>query len=180
YYRSHEDIKVLYYRADADNYDIILNLLRIVEDNYTNYIVESIQRLVDEKFDYSSLANNFSDNFSAIEEYTNKLFSTNDVAEIKNVFYLGTGRLSSQRYFQKQGLRQLKDYERREVLALFLNILSKTGRFIIFCIDEVEKIAEKRVKTRFSHFLTSLRELIDLSNKIKGHYLILALTDAVG
>lgn len=180
YYRNHENIKVLYYRADADNYDIILNLLRIVEDNYANFIVESIKKLVDEKFDYSSLANNYNDNFSAIEEYTRKLFSTNDVTEIRNVFYLGTGRLNSKRYFDKQDLRQLRDYERREILALFLNILSQTGKYIIFCIDEVEKIAEKRVKTRFSHFLTSLRELIDLSNKIKGHYLILALTDGVG
>jgi len=68
YYRNHENIKVLYYRADADNYDIILNLLRIVEDNYTNYIIESVKKLVDESFDYASLANNYNDNFSAIEE----------------------------------------------------------------------------------------------------------------
>lgn len=178
YYRSHENIKVLYYRADADNYDIILNLLRIVEDNYTNYIIENIKKLVDENFDYASLANNYNDNFSAIEEYTKKLFSSNEVTEIRNVFYLGTGRLNSKRYFDKQDLRQLKDYERREILVLFLNILSQTGRYVIFCIDEVEKIREKS-KARFSHFLTSLRELIDLSNKVKGHYLILALTDGV-
>ncbi|MBF02414.1 MAG: hypothetical protein CMP76_03870 [Flavobacterium sp.] len=178
YYRQNENIKVLYYRADADNYDIILNLLKIVEDNYTNYIIESVKKLVDEDFDYASLANNYNDNFSAIEEYTKKLFSYNDVNEIRNVFYLGTGRLNSKRYFDKHDLRQLKDYERREILVLFLNLLSQTGRYIIFCIDEVEKIREKS-KARFSHFLTSLRELIDLSNKVKGHYLILALTDGV-
>ncbi|MDR6159897.1 hypothetical protein QF023_003413 [Chryseobacterium sp. SLBN-27] len=179
YYREDKDIKVLYYRADADNYDVILNLLKILEDNFTNYIVENIRKLIDEGFDYSSLANNYNDNFSAIEDYTKKLFSSDDLAEIRNIFYLGTGRLNSKRYFDKQDLRQLKDYERREILALFLNILSQTGKYVIFCIDEVEKIAEKRLKTRFSHFLTSLRELIDLSNKIKGHYLILALTDGV-
>ncbi|AZI22510.1 hypothetical protein EIH07_05355 [Chryseobacterium taklimakanense] len=178
YYRNHKNINVLYYRADADNYDIILNLLRILEDNYTNYIIESVKKLVDENFDYASLANNYSDNFSAIEEYTKKLFSFNEVTEIRNIFYLGTGRLNSKRYFDKQDLRQLKDYERREILVLFLNILSHTGRYVIFCIDEVEKIREKS-KARFSHFLTSLRELIDLSNKVKGHYLILALTDGV-
>ena len=33
-YRNNDNIKVLYYRADVDNYDIILNLLRIIEDNY--------------------------------------------------------------------------------------------------------------------------------------------------
>ncbi len=152
--------------------------MRIVEDNYTNYIIESVKKLVDENFDYASLANNYKDNFSAIEEYTKKLFSSNEVTEIRNVFYLGTGRLNSKRYFDKQDLRQLKDYERREILVLFLNILSQTGRYVIFCIDEVEKIREKS-KARFSHFLTSLRELIDLSNKVKGHYLILALTDGV-
>lgn len=178
YYLNNENIKVLYYRADADNFDIIINLLRIIEDNYTNHIIESIRTFVDDKLEYSSLANNYEGNFSAIEEYTNKLFFSNDIAEIKNLFYLGTGRLSSKRYFDKQDLRQLRDYERREILALFLNILSKTGKYIIFCIDEVEKIREKS-KARFSHFLTSLRELIDLSNKINGHYLILALTDGV-
>ena len=178
YYRTNDHVKVLYYRADVDNFDIILNLLRIVEDNYTNYIIESIKILVDENFKYSSLANNYVDNFSAIEEYTKKLFSSNDKAEIRNLLYLGTGRLNSKRYFDKQDLRQLRDYERREILVLFLNILSQTGKYIIFCIDEVEKIREKS-KARFSHFLTSLRELIDLSNKVNGHYLILALTDGV-
>lgn len=178
YYKENKNIMVLYYRADVDNYDIILNLLRIVEDNFSNYIIESIRNLVNDKFDFSSLVNNYMDNFSSIEEYTKKLFSSNDELEIRNLFYLGTGRLNSKRYFDKKGLRQLKDYERREILVLFLNILSYTDRYVIFCIDEVERIREKS-KTRFSHFLTSLRELIDLSNKVKGHYLILALTDAV-
>lgn len=178
YYRNHNDIRVLYSRADVDNFDIILNLLKIIEDNFTSNIIESIKKFVEEGFDYSSFANNYNDNFSAIEEYTKKLFSSNDDTEIKNVFYLGTGRLNSKRYFDKQELRQLRDYERREVLVLFLNILSQAGKYIIFCIDEVEKIREKS-KTRFSHFLTSLRELIDLSNKVNGHYLILALTEDV-
>ena len=123
YYRNHDDISVLYSRADVDNYDIILNLLKIIEDNFTSDIIESIKKFVEESFDYSSFANNYNDNFSAIEEYTKKLFSFNDSSEIKNVFYLGTGRLNSKRYFDKQGLRQLRDYERREVLVLFLNIL---------------------------------------------------------
>lgn len=178
YYKGNESIKVLYNRADTDNYDIILSLLRIVEDNYTDYIIESIKNLVDKKIDFAPLANSYNDNFSAIKEYAEKLFSTNNIDEIRNIFYLGTGRLNSKRYFDKQGLRQLRDYERREILVLFLNILSQTNRHIIFCIDEVEKIREKS-KARFSHFLTSLRELIDLSNKVKGHYLILALTDAL-
>lgn len=178
YYKKQEDIRVLYSRADVDNFDIILNLLKIIEDNFTDYIVESVKKFAEEDFDYASLANDYNDNFSAIEEYTKKLFSSNDTSVIKNIFYLGTGRLNSKRYFDKHELRQLRDYERREVLVLFLNILSQTGKYVIFCIDEVEKIREKS-KTRFSHFLTSLRELIDLSNKVNGHYLILALTEEV-
>ena len=34
----------------------------------------------------------------------------------------------------------------------------------------------ERSKIRFNHFLTSYRELIDLFNKINGHYLIIAIT----
>lgn len=178
FYKNSNEISVLYSRADVDNYDIVLNLLKIIEDKFTTDIIESIKKFVEEGFDYSSFANNYNDNFSAIEQYTEKLFSSTDTSEIKNIFYLGTGRLNSKRYFDKQGLRQLKDYERREVLVLFLNILSQANKYLIFCVDEVEKIREKS-KTRFSHFLTSLRELIDLSNKVKGHYLILALTEDV-
>ena len=179
FYQNHTEIKVLYYRADVDNFDIILNLLRILEDNYTNSIIESIKELVDENFIFSTLANNFKDNFSSIEQYSKAIFSSNDGAKIKELFYLGTGRLNSKRYFEKYSLRQLRDYERREILVLFLNILSHKGKFVIFCIDEVEKIREKSI-TRFSRFLTSLRELIDLSNKINGHYLLLAMTDIAG
>lgn len=178
YYNGNNDIQVLYYPADIDNFDVIINLLKIVEDNFTNQIIERVKILTDSKFDFPSLANNFGDNFSAIRDYTEKLFSSNDTSEIRNLFYLGTGRLSSKRYFDKLSLRQLKEYERREILVLFLNILAQSGKYVIFCIDEVEKIHQKS-KARFSHFLTSLRELIDLSNKVQGHYLILALTDMV-
>ncbi|MEC4117150.1 hypothetical protein VSP20_09210 [Myroides phaeus] len=178
YYKNNQEINVIYYRADVENYDLILNLLRIIEDNYTDYIIKSIIELQQSSFNYSDLANGFKDNFSSIEDYTNKIFSSTDATLIKSLFYLGTGRLNSKRYFDKYELRQLKDYERREILVLFLNILSATNKHIIFCIDEVEKIREKS-KIRFSHFLTSLRELIDLSNRINGHYLILALTDGV-
>ncbi|RZJ47711.1 MAG: hypothetical protein EOO44_22080, partial [Flavobacterium sp.] len=176
YRQKEEGINVLYYPADSDNFDIITNLLKIIEENYTDFIVKTVQELIDSGFEYKTLANSFEDNFSGIEQYTDKFFSSNDGNTIKNIFYLGTGRLNSKRYFDKENLRPLRDYEKRVLLVLFLNILAQGKKHVIFCIDEVEKISG-RSKARFSHFLTSLRELIDLSNKIKGHYLILAMTD---
>ena len=179
YYNDNaNNIQVIYNRADVDNFDVIINLLRSIEDHCTEEIIKSIQKIIAEEYTYSSLANDYKDNFGAIKEYTEKLFSSEDSSKIKNLFYLGTGRLNSKRYFDKEGLKPLRDFERREVLVLFLNILSQNEKYIIFSIDEVEKIREKS-KTRFFHFLTSLRELIDLSNKINGHYLILAMTDGV-
>lgn len=176
YQQDKNDINVIYYRADSDNFDIINNLLKMIEDNYTNDIILKIQALKSSGFIYSSLAHNFQNNFSAIKEFTDKLFDSDDYDRIKQLLYLGTGRLNSKRYFDRENLRPLRDYERREILALLLNILAEANIYIIFCVDEVEKIYDKS-KARFSHFLTSLRELIDLSNKINGHYLILAMTD---
>ena len=45
-------------------------------------------------------------------------------------------------------------------------------------MDELEKIQEKS-RARFSSFLTTFRELIDLSSSIKGHVLFAAVTDSV-
>ncbi|MEK6485756.1 hypothetical protein [Myroides odoratimimus] len=176
YKQEDADIKVLYYRADVDNFDIINNLLRIIEDHFTNDLITAIKDYKASKLDVALLINNYEGNFSAIKEYTEKLFDVSEENSIKHLIYLGTGRLNSKRYFDKENIRQLRDYERREILVLFLNLLVTKNKYVIFCIDEVEKIHDKS-KARFSHFLTSLRELIDLSNKIKGHYLILAMTD---
>lgn len=176
YKQVNDDIKVLYYPADVDNFDIINNLLRIVEDHFTTDLITAFKDYKASGSDVKLLINNYDGNFSAIREYTEKLFEVSEENSIKHLIYLGTGRLNSKRYFDKEGIRQLRDYERREILVLFLNLLATQSKYIIFCIDEVEKIYDKS-KARFSHFLTSLRELIDLSNKINGHYLILAMTD---
>lgn len=90
---------------------------------------------------------------------------------------LGTGRKYTKGAFGKYHLPQLTDYNRREVLVFFLNIIAKSGKYIIFAIDELEKIHEKS-KARFNSFLTSYRELIDLKSYINGHCLITAATDA--
>ena len=75
-------------------------------------------------------------------------------------------------------MNKLTDYNRREVLVFFLNVLSYAKHYIIFCLDELEKIQEKS-RARFQNFLTTFRELIDLSSSIKGHMVLAAVTDSI-
>ena len=49
---------------------------------------------------------------------------------------------------------------------------------MIFAVDELEKIYEKSTR-RMAYFFNSYRELVDLFNKIQGHYLITTITNAV-
>ena len=64
------------------------------------------------------------------------------------------------------------------ILELFLNILAKRGKYIIFALDEMENMYNISPK-RLSLFLTTYRDLIDMFNKIKGHVLVCAITEAV-
>lgn len=173
-------VSVQYSRADVERTDLVLFLLKIVQDKYLKDLMKIVKDLRNNQIDVSSFVNNFQGNFREIKEYTEKLFeAVNSDEDITEILYLGTGRLSTKRYFEKRGIEQLRDFNRREVLVLFLNLLSYDEKYIIFAIDEIEKISEKS-KIRFSHFLTSYRELIDLFNQIKGHYLIVCLTYGVG
>lgn len=173
-------ITVVYSRVDVEKPDIVLFLLKLIQDNFTDLLIESIQKIKLENIEFSSLAHEFKVGFKAIEEYSKKLFS-NDLTpeDIKKVIYLGTGRLYTKNHFLSYSLDQISDFNRREILVLFLNILSHNKIYIIFGLDEIEKIQEKS-KLRFNQFLTSYRELIDFFNKIKGHYLITCFTDARG
>lgn len=114
-----------------------------------------------------------------IKEYTEKLFEK-DLAEddVRNLIFLGTGRLYSKGSFAKYRLQKLTDFNRREVFVLFMNILTSSNIYLLFAIDELEKINDKSNK-RMAHFFTSYRELLDLFNKINGHYLISAITNGV-
>ncbi|KAF9659993.1 DUF2791 family P-loop domain-containing protein [Tenacibaculum mesophilum] len=173
-------IKIHYTRADIERTDIILFLLKIIQNNYLENLISIIKSTRDNPQLISSFVNNFSNNFSEIKEYTESLFDKdNDDEKITQLIYLGTGRLANKRYFDKHDLEQLKDFNRREILVLFLNLLAHKKTFLIFAIDEIEKIREKS-KIRFNHFLTSYRELVDLFNQINGHYLITAMTDGIG
>lgn len=173
-------ISVQYSRADVERTDLVLFLLKIVQDKYLPELIEIVKSLRQTPDVLPGLVNNYQSNFREIKEYSEKLFHTeNTDDEVIEILYLGTGRLYNKRYFDKFGLEQLKDFNRREILVLFLNLLSNDSKYIIFAIDEIEKIREKS-KIRFSHFLTSYRELVDLFNQIKGHYLLVSFTDSVG
>lgn len=170
------NIDIIYSRADPDRIDLVVFLLKKIEDTYLDIIIEAIIKSKKNNYNYPVFAYDFQESFAEIKEYTEKLFSTENTDELKELLYLGTGRLANKRYFDRFNLSHLKDYNRREILVLLLNLISYYGKYLVFGIDEVEKISE-RSKIRFNHFLTSYRELIDLFGKINGHYLIIAITE---
>jgi len=180
FFKTHKlGIKVEYSRADVERTDLVLFLLKIIQDRYTTELVRLINT-IDDAEQIAGFANNFESNFREIELYTKALFASgNSEEDILEILYLGTGRYSNKRYFDKRNLEQIRDFNRREILVLFLNILSSDGQYLVFAIDEIEKIREKS-KIRFNHFLTSYRELVDLFNQIKGHYLLVSFTTGAG
>lgn len=179
FFSENKKIKVVFLRVNADQYDLILFLLKIIQDNFFEELRSSILKIKSDNYDISSLAYSFQDGFAAIREYTEKLFAEQDEDKLSKLIYLGTGRLYTKNSFNEFALEQLTNFNRREILVLFLNILSANNTYIIFGIDEAEKIQEKS-KPRFGHFLTSYRELYDLSSLIKGHLLITCFTDSSG
>lgn len=171
-------ISLKYSRADVERTDLVLFLLKIIEDEYLDLLVSLIKEA--KEVEILSLVNNYDGNFREIRLYTEALFSKENIDEdIRELILLGSGRYYNKKYFDKRSLPQLHDFNRREILALFLNILSTGKQYVIFAIDEIEKIREKS-KIRFNHFLTSYRELVDLFNQINGHYLIVSFTTGVG
>jgi len=163
YYQQNNsyNTNVIYTRADVDQYDIVLFLLKVIQDTILDVLISSVEAIRD-TIQIETLCNNFEDTFGAIKEYSVALFNVKEQDRLKKIIYL-----------------QLTNYNRREILVLFLNILASNNKFFIFQIDEVEKIQEKS-KIRFSSFLTSYRELMDLAPFIKGHHLMTALTGTSG
>ncbi|RAI88067.1 hypothetical protein [Algoriphagus yeomjeoni] len=182
FYKTYPElgVSVQYSRADVERTDLVLFLLKIVQDKYLPDLINIVKLLRQTTDAIPGMVNNYESNFREIKDYTQELFKQEHSDEvITELLYLGTGRLYNKRYFDKFNLEQLKDFNRREILVLFLNLLSNHSKYIIFAIDEIEKIREKS-KIRFNHFLTSYRELVDLFNQIKGHYLLVSFTDSVG
>lgn len=177
FFEGSTEIRVLYKRANVDQPDIGLFLLKEIQDHFTDHLILCIQNSR-ANFDFSSITNNFPDNFKSVEEYVKVLFRVENTEEdIKRLIYLGTGRLYSKAEFGKFNLEQLSNFERKEILVIFLNIIAESGVHIIFQIDEIEKIFEKS-KLRLNAFFTSYREIFDLFSFIKGHYLLCSITDA--
>lgn len=164
------------WRADVDKYDLNLFLLYILQQSYAEplkkYIRESSMEVIEKS------CNEYRGAFSVLKKYVDVIVKCkDDEFALMELIQLGTGSKYDKRSFDKYGIDKFSDYNRHEVLVFFLNILALNNYFILFCLDELEKIEEKS-RARFQSYLTSFRELIDLSGLIRGHMLICSITDA--
>ena len=170
--------RVAIWRADVDRYDIITFLLYIIQNEYSADLLASLKTVIaDGKT--KELCDNYSGSFAAIQVFAEKFEEKIDADEdLQTLIALGTGKIYDSNSFKRYGLSKLTDYNRREVLVFFLNVLAYAKHYVIFCIDEMEKIQEKS-RARFQNLLTTFRELIDLSSSIKGHMILGAVTESV-
>lgn len=182
YFQKHPELNIMfnYCRANPEQTDLCMFLLERIEVSFGEELHTQILKLREKSdFNPASLAYGYKDDFSLIKDYVETLFDKKwDVEQLKNLIYLGTGRLYSKNWFDKFNLKKLTNFNRREIFVLFMNILAKAGIFVIFAIDELEKINDKSAK-RMSFYFSSYRELLDLFSKINGHYLISAMTFGV-
>lgn len=170
--------KVAIWRADVDRYDIIIFLLYIIQNEFAADLLESLKKVVTDG-KTKELCDNYSGSFAAIQAFAEKIEEKKDSDEdLQTLISLGTGKLYDSNSFKKFDLTKLTDYNRREVLVFFLNALAYAKHYIVFCVDELEKIQEKS-RARFQNLLTTFRELIDLSSSINGHMILAAVTESV-
>ena len=180
YFILHPEYKVHaeMWRADTNMYDLFKFLLYILQSKYMEQLRCGLITLTYEVA--QSCSNNYEGSFSAIKGYVEKILeNVNDAEMLDVLIQMGTGNIYQKRKFDKFGIPFLTDYNRHEVLAFFLNVLAINNCYILFCIDEAEKIQEKS-QARFQSFLTSFREVIDMNNIIKGHMIMVAMTEAAG
>lgn len=170
--------KVAIWRADVDRYDIITFLLYIIQNEFAADLLESLKTVVTDG-KTKELCDNYSGSFAAVQAFAEKIEEKKDSDEdLQTLISLGTGKLYDSNSFKKFDLTKLTDYNRREVLVFFLNALAYAKHYIVFCVDELEKIQEKS-RARFQNLLTTFRELIDLSSSINGHMILAAVTESV-
>lgn len=170
--------KVAIWRADVDRYDIITFLLYIIQNEFAADLLESLKKVVTDG-KTKELCDNYSGSFAAVQPFAEKIEEKKDSDEdLQTLISLGTGKLYDSNSFKKFDLTKLTDYNRREVLVFFLNALAYAKHYIVFCVDELEKIQEKS-RARFQNLLTTFRELIDLSSSINGHMILAAVTESV-
>lgn len=164
------DVHYIYQRANVDKPDIFLNLLKLIEDNLIPTLRTAITN-ADTEF-----IQNQASQFSNIAEYINKL-SIKPQYLIEELILMGTGRFYTKNYYNFHQIPHLSDFDRREVFIFFMNLLAYNKQYVVFALDELEKIYEKS-KVRFRSFLTSYRELIDMSGQINGHFLLTAIVSS--
>lgn len=137
YFNIHDDlnIKMVYCRANPEQIDLCTFLMQHLEASCLTELVDQIVYLKDDPdFNIANLVNNFNDDFSLIKEYTEKLFDV-DLTEddIRNLIFLGTGRLYSKGSFAKYQLQKLTDFNRREVFVLFMNNSCIARSLFVIC-----------------------------------------------
>lgn len=182
FFRQHilYGIKVLYQNTNVEQRDLFMVLLRLLQHNYLEEILLSIKNLRHNTEVIKAFADNFNGEFVCIQEYVEKLFAVdNDDDRIRELLLIGTGQLYSIRVQRKIGLDQpLSNFERRCVLALFLNILAYEHKYVLFALDEVENMYNVS-KKRMALFLTTYRDLVDKFSFIKGHLFIFSITRSI-
>lgn len=182
YFKQHPhfNVKVIYQTINESQRDMFMILLRLIQFYYAEDIQSAVMEMRDDTQAVMTLVNNYNGEYAQIKEFVQNLFSIgNPNDRVEDLICVGTGQLYSVRSLQKLGLRYiLNNYDRRVILELFLNILAKRGKYIIFALDEMENMYNISPK-RLSLFLTTYRDLIDMFNKIKGHVLVCAITEAV-
>ena len=178
YFKNHEELNtnVLYQCANIDQYDMFMVLLRQLQLHTLDKLQELFESLRGNEELVQQLANNFEDEFAAIRDYSLALVNKDrPTGDLRELLLLGTGQLYTKRTFEKLQIQSFTNYERRCILALFLNVLSYGNSYYIFAIDELENVYNRSEK-RLSMLLTTYRDLVDLFNKIHGHLLLVCTT----
>lgn len=164
------------WRADVDKYDLNLFLLYLIQQSHTVSLKDFLKQSSDAVM--KTACNDYKDSFAVMQGYTKAIIDNKDDDDkLLELIQLGTGAKYDKRSFDKYRFDKFSDYNRHEVLAFFLNIFALNKYYLLFCIDELEKIEEKS-RARFQSYLTSFRELIDMTGLIRGHMLIASITDA--
>ena len=164
------------WRADVDKYNLNLFLLYIIQQSFFKELKAFLMDISEEELAKTCIE--FEGSMSSLRSYAKAIYQNRTNEEcIAELIQLGTGFKTDKNSFKKYGIENFNDYNRLDVLKFFLNIFAFKGFYILFCIDELEKIMEKS-RARFQTFLTSYRELIDEASCINGHMVITAMTDA--
>ena len=143
FFRGNKEVSLLYTVADDEQSNIYLQLLQLVQKRLMEILLNSIKKVQNNIEEWDKFFSPVKEIFVDITDYINNLLSVKDESKLKELIYLGTGRLYSKVSFNKLKVEYFGNIERRLVLGFFLNMLSFNHHYVIFAIDELEKIAER-------------------------------------